>query len=275
MHQPNEHEQAAQGHFDLIHNHFDFLPLAWSRLVETPVITTIHGFSSPRILPAYRRYDDHVHYVAITNTDRHPDLTYAATIHHGIDLLQFPYQPNPDPDGHLLFFGRIHPDKGTKTAIDIAQAAGRPLRIAGIVQDQDYFASEVEPRLSSEVTYLGPVGGAERAVVLGAATALLHPVAFDEPFGLSIVESLACGTPVVAYRRGAMTELLRPGHNGFLVDDVPSAVAAIPRLASVLRADCRADAEQRFSAQRMAEQYAALYQRILDLATTDRAEISP
>jgi glycosyltransferase involved in cell wall biosynthesis len=114
--------------FDLIHSHFDFLPLMWSRLVATPMVATIHGFSSAGILPAYRAYDDRVHYVAISMADRRPDLTYVAMIHHGIDLDAFPYRPNPDPDGHVLFFGRIHPDKGAADAIEIARIAEGPIR---------------------------------------------------------------------------------------------------------------------------------------------------
>jgi glycosyltransferase involved in cell wall biosynthesis len=260
-------ELAAGGRFDLIHNHFDFLPLAWSRLVPTPVVTTIHGFSSPAILPAYRRYDGHVSYVAISDADRHPDLHYAATIHHGLDLAQFPYRPEPDPDGHLLFFGRIHPDKGTGTAIDLARGANRPLRIAGIIQDHDYFRREVEPRLGGDIVYLGPVSATDRPAVLGAATALVHPIAFDEPFGLSVIEAFACGTPVIAYRRGAMSELIRPGGNGFLAHDVPTALDALARIETIDRAACRTDAERRFSAQRMADDYLGLYSTILDPAT--------
>jgi glycosyltransferase involved in cell wall biosynthesis len=263
-------ELAATGRFDLIHNHFDFLPLAWSRLVPIPVVTTIHGFSSPAILPAYRRYDGHVYYVAVSDADRHPDLHYAATIHHGLDLAQFPYRPEPDPDGHLLFFGRIHPDKGTHTAIELARAANRPLRIAGIIQDHSYFHQEVEPRLGGDIVYLGPVDGADRAAVFGAATALVHPVAFDEPFGLSVIEAFACGTPVVAYRRGAMTELIRPGDNGFLAHDIATALDALARIETIDRAACRADAERRFSAGRMADDYLRLYWTILDPATEPR-----
>src|SRR6187455_79522 len=195
-------EDAARGEFDLIHNHFDFLPLMWSRFVETPIVTTIHGFSSQRIVPAYQRYDDRVHYVAISEADRHPQLRYVATIHHGIELDRFPFRAEPDGDGHLLFFGRIHPDKGTHAAIEIARAAGRPLVIAGIIQDSDYFKTEVEPRLGGDITYVGPVVGQERAEMLGAACALLHPIRFAEPFGLSVVEAFACGTPVIAYPRG-------------------------------------------------------------------------
>jgi glycosyltransferase involved in cell wall biosynthesis len=254
-------EEADQ--FDLIHNHFDFLPLMWSRLVTTPVVATVHGFSSTGILPAYRAYDDRVHYVAISEADRRSELTYAATIHHGIDLNAFPYRPDPDPDGHVLFFGRIHPDKGTADAIDIARAAQRPIVLAGIVQDQEYFESEVRPRLGADVTYVGPVGGSDRALLLGSAAALLHPVAFEEPFGLSVVEAMACGTPVIAYRRGSMPELIRNGVNGFLVHGLDEAVAAVGKLDELERRACRADAEDRFSSARMVAAYVAVYDRIL------------
>jgi glycosyltransferase involved in cell wall biosynthesis len=254
-------EEADQ--FDLIHNHFDFLPLMWSRLVATPMVATVHGFSNADILPAYRAYDDRVHYVAISEADRHPDLTYAATIHHGIDLDAFAYRPDSDPDGHVLFFGRIHPDKGTADAIDIARAAERPIVLAGIVQDQEYFESEVRPRLGADATYVGPVGGSDRALLLGSAAALLHPVAFEEPFGLSVIEAMACGTPVIAYRRGSMPELIHNGLNGFLVDGLDEAVAALGKLDELERKACRADAEDRFSSTRMVAAYATVYDHIL------------
>src|SRR4051794_12746222 len=188
LHIARAFEEAAD--HDLIHNHFDFLPLAWSRLVDVPVITTIHGFSSPGILPAYRTYDDRVHYVAISEAARHPDLTYVAPIHNGIDLDAFPFHPDPDGDGHLVSFSRIHPDKGTAEAIDIARKAGRRIVLAGIVHDHDYFESAVRPRLGDDAVYVGAVEGHERAKVLGAAVALIHPVTFAEPFGLSVVEAL-------------------------------------------------------------------------------------
>lgn len=249
--------------FDLIHSHFDFLPLMWSRLVATPMVATVHGFSNADILPAYRAYDDRVHYVAISEADRHPDLTYAATIHHGIDLDAFAYRPDPDPDGHVLFFGRIHPDKGTADAIDIARAAERPIVLAGIVQDQEYFESEVRPRLGADATYVGPVGGSDRALLLGSAAALLHPIAFEEPFGLSVIEAMACGTPVIAYRRGSMPELIHNGVNGFLVDGLDEAVAALGKLDELERKASRADAEDRFSSTRMVAAYATVYDHIL------------
>ena len=248
--------------FDVISNQFDFLPLVFSRLVRTPVVTTVHGFSSERIVPVYRAYDDIAHYVAISDSDRHPSLTYAATIHHGIELERF--TPGAGDGGYLLFLGRIHPDKGTAGAIDVARRAGLPLVIAGVVHDEDYFAREVAPRVDgTTVSYVGPVGPVERDRLLGGALGLLHLIDFDEPFGLSVVESLACGTPVVATARGSMPELLDEGVTGFLVRDADEAVAAVARLDRVDRAQCRRTAEVRFSAARMVADYEALFERLV------------
>lgn len=247
--------------FDVISNQFDFLPLVFSRLVRTPVVTTIHGFSSERIVPVYRAYDDVAHYVSISDSDRHPSLSYAATIHHGIELDRFTV--GPGDGGYLLFLGRIHPDKGTATAIDVARRAGRPLVIAGVVQDEDYFRREVEPHVDgSAVSYVGPVGPAERDRLLGGAAALLHLIDFDEPFGLSVVESLATGTPVVATPRGSMPELLSDGVTGFLVHGVAEAVRAVERVGELDRATCRREAETRFSAERMVVDYERLFAEI-------------
>lgn len=244
--------------FDVISNQFDFLPLAFSRLVATPVVTTIHGFSSERIVPAYRAYDDIGHYVSISDADRHPDLTYAATIHHGIDVGEFTL--GRGDGGYLLFLGRIHPDKGTHHAIAVARAAGVPLVIAGIIQDAAYFDTAVAPSIDdAQVRYVGPVGPADRDRLLGGATALLHLIDFDEPFGLSVVESLAAGTPVIARPRGSMTELIRPGLTGFLVADQDEAVAAVHAAAGIDRSACRADVVERFSAERMVDDYEALF----------------
>src|ERR1700738_3068156 len=156
------HVFERAGEFDLIHNQADFVPLAFSRLVETPLVTTIHGFSSERILPAFKLYDGRVHYVAISQADRHPDLRYAATIHHGIPLQDFPFDPHGSED--LLFFGRIHPDKGAAEAITAAHRSRRQLIMAGIVQDQNYHNEQVAPALDGRsVVYLAPAGGAARA----------------------------------------------------------------------------------------------------------------
>jgi len=230
--------------------------------VSTPVVTTIHGFSSERIVPVYRAYDDIGHYVAISDADRHPDLTYAATIHHGIDLSPFTFRDQPGD--YLLFLGRIHPDKGTHRAIAVAQRAGLPLVIAGIVQDEDYFRALVQPHLGAAgISYVGPVGPADRNALLGGALALLHLIGFAEPFGLSVVESLATGTPVIAYPLGSMPEIIRPGRTGFLVDDLAGAVAAVGEVAALSRRHCREDVEERFTAARMVADYAELFARVV------------
>ena len=256
------HVFERAGEFDLIHNQADFVPLAFSRLVQTPLVTTIHGFSSQRILPAFKAYQDRVHYVAISDADRHPDLRYAATIHHGIRLADFPFDPRGSED--LLFFGRVHPDKGAAEAIAAARRAGRRLIMAGIVQDQDYHDRQVAPALDQRsVIFHGPVGGAARAQTLGAARALLHLVNFDEPFGLSVVEALACGTPVIATNRGSMPELIDHGVTGFLVDSVDAAVEAIDRVGEIDRAACRAAVAARFTVDRMADRYLDLYRSVL------------
>lgn len=248
--------------FDIIHNSFDFLPLTYSALVSTPVITTLHGFSSPRIVPVYAKYNGRTSYVAISDADRHPDLDYLATIHHGVAMREFVL--NEAPGSYLAFFGRIHPDKGVVEAIDAATRAGLPLRIAGIVQDQSYFEREVVPRLDGErVQFVGPVGAGDRSAFLGGAIALLHLIDFDEPFGLSVVEAMACGTPVIAFPRGSMPELVAEGTTGCLVPDVASAATAVERVSRLDRRTVRAVTERRFSSDRMVDAYVDAYRQVL------------
>ena len=253
-------ERASE--FDLIHNHFDFLPLTYSRLVDTPLVTTIHGFSSPSILPVYEKYNGRVCYVAISNADRSPRLDYVGTVYHGIDLGRFTFRPKAGE--YLVFLGRIHPDKGAAEAIEIARCAKRRLILAGIVQDAAYFRDAVQPKLDGErVTYVGSVGPQHRDRLLGGAHALLHPISFAEPFGLSVLEAMACGTPVVAFDRGSMPELIRDGSNGFLAGNVGEAVAALARVPSLDRHVCRRYVEQHFTSARMVEDYLRVYQTVL------------
>ncbi len=260
LHVSEVFEQAAE--FDIIHNSFDFLPLTYSGLVSTPVITTIHGFSSPRIVPVYAKYNHQTSYVAISNSDRHPDLDYVATIHHGIAMRDFTL--NTASGTYLAFFGRIHPDKGVVQAIDVATRAGLPLRIAGIVQDRAYFESEVVPRLDGErVQFVGPVQSDDRSSFLGGAIALLHLIAFDDPFGLSVVEAMACGTPVIAFDRGSMSELIVEGTTGSLVAGVASAAEAVDRVGQFDRRTVRDVAEQRFSSDRMVDAYVDAYRKVV------------
>lgn len=254
------HAIERSGGFDIVHNHLDWLPLAFTGQWRAPLVTTIHGFSGARILPAYSRADSA--FVSISDADRSPLLDYVATVHHGIDLGEFDADTTPGDD--LVVFGRIHPDKGTADAIEIARRADRRLVICGIIHDAAYFAERVEPLIDGEhVVYLGPVGPAHRAQVLGSAAALLHPIHFDEPFGLSVVEAMASGTPVIAYRRGSMPEVIDEGVTGFVVGGPDEAVAALARAVRLDRAAIRTRARMRFDVDRMVETYLGVYRRIL------------
>ena len=250
------------GEFDLIHNNFDFLPLTWSRLIETPMVTTIHGFSSERILPVYRRYNDSTCYVSISNSDRSPLLDYIATVYNGIRKDDFDF--NGTPGDYLLFFGRIHHEKGTHEAIEIARKSGRRLIIAGIVQDESYFREKVEPYIDGDqVVYLGSAGPEKRNELLGGAFALLHPVNFDEPFGLSVAESMFCGTPVIAFNRGSMPELIKDGMTGYLAGSVGEACERLSDIPAIDRSYCRQWAEDNFSMEKMAADYLEVYKKIV------------
>ncbi|CAG5068557.1 hypothetical protein DYBT9623_01288 [Dyadobacter sp. CECT 9623] len=261
LHISNLMEKAEQ--FDLIHNHFDFLPLTYSKLVKTPVLTTIHGFSSEKIKEVYRKYNGHTSYVSISDSDRDAELDYVATVYNGIDDQAFPFVA--EPEDYLLFFGRIHPDKGTSEAIQIALASGRKLMIAGLIQDNAYFENEVKPYIDNkQIYYCGNVGPGEKEVLLGKAFALLHPVKFEEPFGLSVAESMFCGTPVIAFKRGSMPELLRDGETGFLVSNVAGAVESVSQIDRISRAYCRQWAASKFSKEKMVDGYIAVYEKLLN-----------
>jgi glycosyltransferase involved in cell wall biosynthesis len=250
---------ARSAEFDLVHSHLDWLPLAFADHCHAPLLTTIHGFSDPRILPAFMSARSA--YVSISDADRSAALDYVGTVYHGIDLAAFPFAPDGGPG--LVVFGRIHPDKGTHAAIEIARLADRPLTICGIVQDERYYAERVAPHIDGErVVFRGSVGRGAGAEILGNSAALLHPIEFDEPFGLSVVESMACGTPVVAYRRGSMPEVVDEGVTGFLVHTAQQAAEAIGRIAMIDRTGCRARAHQRFGADRMVSDYLRIYRRI-------------
>jgi glycosyltransferase involved in cell wall biosynthesis len=259
------HALARSGEFDLVHNHLDWLPLAFDQHARAPMVTTIHGFSGGGILPAYTR--SRSAFVAISDSDRYAGLDYAATIHHGVDPATLPYCATAGD--YLVSFGRIHPDKGTADAIEIARGTGRRLVICGIVQDERYFAEAVEPHIDGDqVVYLGSVGPTRRAEILGGATALLHPIHFDEPFGLSVVEAMVCGTPVVTYRRGSMAEVVDEGVTGYLARDVGSAISAVPQAVRLDRSAVHARAVARFGADRMVQDYLRTYEALLRSAST-------
>ncbi|GAA4445181.1 hypothetical protein GCM10023091_36420 [Ravibacter arvi] len=256
------HLMEKAGQFDLIHNHFDFLPLTYSRLVKTPIVTTIHGFSSPKILAVYQKYNAGNSYVSISNADRHESLDYIATVYNGIESADFPFESKVSD--YLLFWGRIHPDKGTYEAIQIARQAGKTLILAGLIQDEVYFDQEVKPFIDDRsVFYMGNVGPDQRKTLLGKALALLHPIRFEEPFGLSVAESMFCGTPVIAFNRGSMSELIQDGKTGFLVYTVHEAVQAVTKIGQIQRQECRQWAQAMFSKEKMVNSYLDVYDQVL------------
>ena len=260
LHISEAFEHAAE--FDLIHSHYDFMALSWSRLVRTPVLTTIHGFSSPRIVPVYEKYRDG-YFVSVSNSDRAPRLNYLATVYNGIDVSLYPLQERAGE--HLIFLGRIHPDKGVHLAIAVARLTGLPLVIAGIVQDRKYFREQVEPHLDSTIRYIGPVDVPGKNELFASARALLHLNTIPERFGLVMAEANAAGVPVIAMDLGSCREVIIDRQTGFLVNNVNEAVRALKHIAAIDRGACRRRVEQCFSIETMVKAYERVYQTIFDL----------
>jgi glycosyltransferase involved in cell wall biosynthesis len=255
------------GEFDLIHSHYDFMALSYTRLVKTPVLTTIHGFSSTRIMPVYEKYRDG-YFVSISNSDRAPGLNYLATVYNGIDLSLYPLQEHGG--GYLIFLGRIHPDKGVHLAIDVARRSGLPLHIAGIIQDRTYFREQVEPQLDERISYLGPVDVTGKNELFARARALLHLNTIPERFGLVLAEANAAGVPVIAMDLGSCREVIEDGRTGFLVNDVHQAVRALEHISDIDRRACRQRVQERFSIETMVAGYERVYRTIFDLEAGKR-----
>jgi len=248
--------------FDIIHNHFDFLPLTFMKMTSTPVVTTIHGISSPKILPVYRKYNNQSYYVSISNAARIQDLNYIATVYHGIDLDQFTFKSKSKD--YLLFFGRLHHDKGTKEAIEIALKVRMKLILAGIIQDEEYFKRDIEPFLDNDlIKYVGVADPKKRDELLGGAYALLNPINIPEAFGLSVVEAMACGTPIISFNKGSMSEVIVNGKTGFLVNSIEEAIKVIKKIDIIDRAECRRWVEKKFTVDRMVDDYIKVYESIL------------
>lgn len=248
--------------FDLIHNHCDFRALVFANLVRTPILTTIHGFSSPSIYPAYEKYNAVTWYVAISDADRYDKLDYVGTVYNGIDLSQFTFQARPGED--LLFIGRIHHEKGCAEAIEIARLTGKRLTIAGFVQQEDYFRQRVEPHIDGrQIRFIGPVDVKQRDELLGRASAVLHPVMEPERFGLVMAEAMACGTPVIAFDKGSPREVIRHGETGFVVNNVQAAADAVRKVSKIERRACRAHVQEHFTTQRMVDGYLKAYELVL------------
>lgn len=252
--------------FDIVHFHLDCLHYPLSRRYGEAHVTTLHGrLDLPELVPLYREYAE-MPVVSISESQRKPLpwLNWQATILHGLPLDL--YRPVGTQENYLVFLGRVSPEKGLDQAIAIAQAAGLELRIAAKVdrQDSTYFEDVITPLLDRPgVVFLGEVGDDEKSRLLGQAQALLFPIDWEEPFGMVMMEAMACGTPVIAYDRGSVPEVLEHGITGFIVADIARAVETLENIHSFDRARCRDVFEQRFSARRMAEEYMLCYERIL------------
>jgi len=260
------HLMERANEFDLIHNNFDFLPLSYSGLIKTPVLTRIHGFSSKRIIPVYKKYNNTNYYVSISDSDRSEELDYISTVYNGIDIDDFQLQSSKKD--YLLFFGPIHNDKGTWEAIQISKKSGLKLIISGIIQDQSYFKEKVKPFINGDdIIFTGHSGPNKRNTLLGGAIALLHPINFDEPFGLSVAEAMLCGTPVIAFNRGSMPELINNGKTGFLVDSVESAINCLSSINKIDPEYCRIWAAGKFGKKKMIDNYINVYNQIFSLCS--------
>src|ERR1700678_1507369 len=265
LHISEAFEHAAE--FDLIHSHYDFMALAYTRLVKTLVLTTVHGFSSPQIMPVYEKYKDG-YFVSISDSDRAAGLDYLATVYNGIDLSLYPLRGSKGEE--LVFIGRIHPDKGVHLAIETALRSGRRLLIAGIVQDTNYFRDEVQPHLNDQIEYVGPVGVAEKNALFARAFALLHLNTIPERFGLVLAEANAAGVPVIAMDLGSCREGIEQAVTGFLVNDVAEAVKALDGVPFIKDDACRRRVQERFSLVTMVEAYEKVYARIFEIERARR-----
>lgn len=260
--------EVRRGGIDVVHTHLSVHPLGFADLLPAPMVVTLHGVAWNRAThPALARHR-RLPYVSISDAERRlmPELNYVATVYNGVRAEDYPV--GRGRGGYLLFAGRIAPEKAPHLAIEAAQRSGLPLRLAGPVEDRYrvYYAEEIEPRLGTDrVEYLGAVTRGELSSLYRDAAALVVPLAWEEPFGLVVAEAMMSGTPVIGWRRGALPELVDNGVTGFLVGDVAEAARAVGRIGELSRVACRAEAESRFSTDRMAAGYEEAYRRALAL----------
>jgi glycosyltransferase involved in cell wall biosynthesis len=270
-----ERVAAQAGRFDVIHWHLDYFPFPMARRLAIPHVTTLHGrLDIPDLQPVYDEFRD-MPVVSISDDQRAPlpQANWAGTVHHGLPPDEF--TPSRDAGDYLVFLGRISPEKRADRAVEVARRAGMPLRIGAKVDvvDVTYFEETIEPLLVNDhVEWVGEVAGREKADLLRGAAALLFPIDWAEPFGLVMIEAMACGTPVIAYRSGSVPEVVDDGVTGFIVESIDASVEAVQRLGELDRATVRRRFDERFTAERMVHDYLAIYERLLSGVDTGRDE---
>lgn len=255
--------------YDVIHNHYGPMLMAFSHVAKAPMLTTIHGPMPPEAMTLWDTYAGFYNTISRASKSGFPDRGYLGVVYNGIDVASFPFQR--DKENFLLFLARISPEKGTHLAIEATLRANRTLIIAGKIDrvDSDYWEKEVRPWIDGErIQYVGEADARAKRDLLARAACLLHPVTWPEPFGLNMAEAMACGTPVIAMRRGSIPEVIANGETGYVVDTVEEMVAAIGRVNRIEPACCRTRVEQLFSTQRMVDGYERLYDRIVDADPT-------
>lgn len=255
---------SRQYQFDIIHDHLGHVSLPTANLSQTPVVMTLHGAFTPENKRIFEILNK-PYYVSISNSQREPvpNLHYAGTAYNGLYMEDYPFARGNE--GFLLFVGRISMEKGVHFAIEVAQYLNLPLIIAAKLESVDlpYFNEYIGPRLSDQIRWIGEVSEEERNKLLSKALCFLHPVTWREPFGLTLIESMACGCPVVGFNKGSIPEVIRHGKTGYVVDDINKMIEAVEKIDSIDRAECRKHALENFSAQKMADKYEQIYRKII------------
>jgi glycosyltransferase involved in cell wall biosynthesis len=266
--------RADQLELDLLHNHMNYLPLPFARLIRTPVVTTLHGAAllEADSREAYRQFAD-LPYISISYAERQgcPELRYIANVYNGIRLEQFDFVERPGE--YLLFIGRICPEKGADLAVELALQTGLPLKIAGLVPEgeKEFFSAKIRPWIDGKrIEFVGEVGPGERNRLMGGALALLHLIRVPEPFGLVMAEAMACGTPVIGIGLGSVPEVVEHGKTGFVVGSLQEAAAQIKKLPDIRRQDCRIRVEKRFTLEQMVTGYEQAYRDLLSRRPDER-----
>lgn len=255
-----------QDQFDIIHDHYIDISLPTANLSKTPVVMTLHGAFNANSRKLYRTLNN-IHFVTISRSQAIPvpDINYAGNVYNGLNMRKYPFSKNDE--GYLLFVGRICMDKGVHYAIEVAQYFDLPLIIAAklesIEQDMQYFREFIEPKLSDQIRWVGEVDETQRNELMSKALCFLHPITWREPFGLTLIEAMACGTPVVAFKRGSIPEVVKDGKTGFVVEDIEEMIEALSNINKIDRTYCREYATSKFSAERMTDDYEEIYYKVL------------